>query len=125
MKYKIQNLAGKILLITEAFAFPLMARADAPPVGGGGGAIKNPIPGITSVMDLIGNILKIVMMIGIPLCALAIIYAGFLFVTAGGKDAQVTEARKAFFAAVVGTAIILGAFVIVKALQGTIGGLTG
>ncbi|MFA7314583.1 MAG: hypothetical protein WC025_01465 [Candidatus Magasanikbacteria bacterium] len=43
-----------------------------------------------------------------------IIYAGFLWMTAGGEDAKAEKARKIIFAAVIGLAIILLAFAITK-----------
>ncbi len=107
----------------------------APTVGGssggsGGGTtlIRNPL-GITSdinsIPELIKKILEIVMEIGIPFAALMIIYSGFLFVSAAGKPEQLTKARNAFFAAVIGSAIILGAYVIVNAVSSTVTGLQG
>lgn len=96
--------------------------------GGGGGIIRNPLgvtTGINSIPDLIKKILQIVMEIAIPLSALSIIYSGFLFVTAAGKPDQITKARNALIAASIGTAVILGAYVIVNAISSTVTGLVG
>ena len=49
-----------------------------------------------------------------------IIWSGFLFVTARGSDEKLSTAKKAFAYAVIGAAIVLGAFVIEQALQGTV-----
>lgn len=104
---------------------------SGPPLGGAGGGrglIKNPLgitSGINSIPDLIKKILQIVMEIGIPLAALAIIWAGFLYVTAQGKEAQIQKAHQAILWACVGTAIILGAYVIVNAISSTVTGLQG
>jgi hypothetical protein len=43
-----------------------------------------------------------------------IIYAGFLWMTAGGDDSKAETARKIIFSAVIGLAIILMAFAITK-----------
>ena len=48
------------------------------------------------------------------------VYAGFLFVTARGNETQLGTAKKAFLGAVIGTAIIMGVWVIAKAIVGTV-----
>ena len=59
-------------------------------------------------------VVDILIKIGIPLAALAIIYAGFLFVTAGGSEEKVK----------IGTAILLGAWVIITTISDTVTTLT-
>lgn len=87
-----------------------------------GGTIKNPL-NICSIPELINLILGLVVDIGLPVVALAIIYVGFLFVSARGNESKLSEAKTAFFWTVVGAGIVLGAFVISAAIQGTIDNL--
>lgn len=75
---------------------------------------------IDTIPDLINLILKIVMQVGIPIIALMIMCAGFLYVTARGNETQLTKARTALVYTLIGAAIILGAFVISNAITGTI-----
>ncbi len=42
------------------------------------------------------------------------LYAGFLWMTAGGEDAKVEKARKIIFGAIIGIIIILTAFAITR-----------
>jgi hypothetical protein len=91
--------------------------------GSGGSAFSNPLPGISSVEGLVKKILDVIVQIGILIAALAIVYSGLLFTMAGGKQAQIEEAKKAFYAACIGTAILLGAWVIAMAIKTTINGL--
>ena len=49
-----------------------------------------------------------------------IIYAGFLFVTAQGKDEALKSARKALVNALIGAAIVFGAFVILEVIEATV-----
>ena len=85
--------------------------------------IRNPLSKINSIEDLVKQILQIVVDIGVPLAVLAIIYSGFLFVTAGGNDTKLEAAKKAFFAAIIGSAIILGAWIIATAIKSTVNSL--
>ena len=58
--------------------------------------------------------------IGGVIAVLMIMYAGFLFVTAGGEPAKITKAKDALLYAAIGAAILLGAWVISEAIGGTI-----
>ena len=86
----------------------------------GGDTFLNPLGSINTIPDLIKRILGIVMQVGIPLIALMIMYAGFLYVTARGDPNKLTKAREALVYTLIGAAIILGAFVISNAITGTI-----
>jgi Type IV secretion system pilin len=82
--------------------------------------IKNPLSGINDLNGLIVAILNIVLVIGVPIITLAIIYCGFLFVQAQGNSEQVTQAKSALLYTIIGAALLLGAFVIANAIQGTV-----
>jgi hypothetical protein len=72
------------------------------------------------IPSLLKALVDILIKIGIPLAALAIIYAGFLFVTAGGSEEKVKKAKKTFMYTIIGTAILLGAWVIISAISDTL-----
>ncbi len=80
--------------------------------------LENPLGSTTTFAALIEKVAKIVAQIGLPVAALAIIYAGFLFVTAGGNEEKVTKARKTFLWSIIGTALLLGAWAIASAISG-------
>lgn len=67
---------------------------------------------------------KILMPIGGVVAVLMIMWAGFLYVTAGGNETQIKKAHEALTWAVIGAAILLGAWVISAAIQGTINELS-
>jgi hypothetical protein len=73
-----------------------------------------------NIPELLEALVDILIKIGIPLAALAIIYAGFLFVTARGSEEQVKKAKKTFLYTIIGTAILLGAWVIISAISDTL-----
>ncbi len=83
-------------------------------------AIPNPLGTITNFGELINKIASIVLAIGIPVAAVFIIYAGFLFVTARGSEEQIKTAKTTLYWAIIGTALVVGAKVIATALQTTI-----
>lgn len=94
-------------------------------VGGDGGGnventLQNPIGGAGTFGDLINLILDAVIVIGLPIAALFIIYAGFLFVTAQGNEKKVTKAKSTFLWTIVGVAIFLGARVLGEIIQNTV-----
>ena len=85
-------------------------------------AITNPLRS-ESIIELLTALLGIVVQIGIPLIALAIVYSGFLFVKAQGNETQLSEAKSTLYWTVIGAAIVLGAFVISQVIRTTIGQL--
>jgi len=83
--------------------------------------IENPLGNsITDIPSFIKAILKFILYLGIPLVALAIIYTGFLFVTAMGNSEKLKKAKSALVYTLIGAALLLGAFVIAEAIQGTV-----
>lgn len=87
------------------------------------GKIVNPIPNITSVPGLIQIILTGVLRVGIPVIALAVIYSGFLFVSARGKPEELTKAKDSLLYTLIGAAILLGSWAIAVMIQNTVTGL--
>lgn len=82
--------------------------------------IENPFKSDT-IEGLINTVLNdILIPIGGVVAVLMIMYAGFLFVTASGNEAQISKAKQALLYAVIGAAILLGAKVISDAILKTI-----
>lgn len=85
--------------------------------------LENPLPSITTIGGFIEKLLNIVLKIGVPIVTIFIIYAGFLFVSARGNEKKLQEAKDALLYTVIGAAVLLGAWVIASAIQGTVEGL--
>ena len=81
--------------------------------------IVNPI-NATSLNDFIKEILQGVIKIGIPVIALAIIYAGFLFVKAQGNEKELQTAKNALMYTLIGAAILLGAWALAELISTTV-----
>ena len=91
--------------------------------GGGGGGIQleNPFGANTSLFTLVRTIINdIVLPIGGVLAVLAFIYSGFLYVTAQGNETKLKDAHKSLLYTSIGTAILLGAWVLANVICQTI-----
>ncbi|MFA5750852.1 MAG: pilin [Candidatus Paceibacterota bacterium] len=81
--------------------------------------IVNPIKA-SSINGLIKTILEGVVKLGIPIIALAVIYSGFLFVSAQGNPEKISNAKKSFTYTLIGAAILLGAWGIAQLISETV-----
>lgn len=83
--------------------------------------IDNPLKTeIDTLPEFIEEILRIVLKIGVPIIVLAIIYSGLLFVMAMGNPEKLKQAKDTLLYVLIGGAILLGAWVIAEAIQGTL-----
>lgn len=76
-----------------------------------------------SFEELITKILDLVVQLGATLLVLALVWVGFLFVNAQGKEDQIKKAREALFWCVIGGLMLLGAQAISLAIKGFVGAL--
>lgn len=85
----------------------------------------NPLRTGDTLYDFIQLIInEVVIPIGGVVSVLYIIYAGFMFVTAQGNPAKIEIAKKALLYGAIGAGVILGAWAIANAIEGTINQLT-
>ncbi len=82
--------------------------------------LTNPLGGIDTLPELIVAILRVVIAVGFPVLVLAIIYTGFLFISAQGNPDKIKDARTAFTWTIIGGAILLGALAIAELLRATV-----
>ncbi len=98
---------------------PLILQAAPPDTPCDTGKFCNPIT-YGSFMEFVKAILEVVLKIGIPVAAMFIIYSGFLFVKAQGNPEELKKAKSAFTYAVIGTAILLGSWLLATGIESTI-----
>ncbi len=108
-----------VLVAVAALSLPLYSFADYSPTDCGG-KICNPLNGNGDLFTFLNNILAGVMKLGAIACIIAIIYAGFLFVTAAGDEGKIKTAKLVLLYTVIGAAILLGAKVISTVIQTTV-----
>ncbi len=66
----------------------------------------------SSLVAIIGNVVRIVLVLVGIIVLVIIVYAGFLWMTAGGNEDQVKKAKQWLINAVVGLALIMAAYAI-------------
>lgn len=114
-------LASSVATLFLAILFaPLFVHAGAI-------VLENPlIDGIDSITEFVQLIVNtIIIPIGSVVVVMVFIYAGFLFVTAQGSEAKLKTAKNTFIWAVIGTAILLGSWVLAEVIQRTVCQIAG
>ena len=94
---------------------------DPEPSGPGG--LVNPLR-FTTLQDFLVAVLDAIILILFPFLVLAIVYAGFKFVTAQGKAEALSEARRALLWVLIGALIILGAKALSIGIAATVRDIT-
>ncbi len=124
-----KNIVASLLLLAVFAPMVLLADTPAPPVRDTPAPpeikfnikISNTISVVNDLYDFIKTIInEILIPIGGVIAVLMIMYAGFLYVTARGNQAQITKAHEALLYSAIGAAILLGAWVIAGAIEGTV-----
>lgn len=85
--------------------------------------IKNPLK-VGTIPELLNAILQVIVLVATPFVVLAVIWCGFLLVTARGNADKIAKAKEALFYTVIGGVIILGATVLSSVLSSTISQIT-
>lgn len=88
-----------------------------------GQAIANPLKFCT-LQGLLFAILDAAIQLGTVILTLALIYTGFLFVAARGKEESIKKARTALLFTIIGGLILLGSKTIALVIQDTVTSLT-
>lgn len=97
------------------FAFMLLSV----PLAAGAQGFENPIE-FNTISEFLVAMLDVVVRIAFPFIVLAIIYTGFLFVTARGNQDKLKEAKTTFLLVIIGSLLILGASVLARAIESTV-----
>lgn len=97
------------LLLLSAAVFPAQAEDTIP----------NPLSNTGTLEGLLEAFLQAVVQIGAVFLVLALVYVGFKFTQAQGKEEKIKEARNALFWVVIGGLILLGAELIAQMIAAT------
>lgn len=110
------------IVIEKILRIPIAHAQLSGSQGGSRGVIDNPI-NVNTLADFIDKLLEIVVQVGLPVLVVAVVYVGFLFVSARGSEDGLKKAKSSFLTVVIGAAIVLGAFVISSAIKSTVDSL--
>jgi len=115
-------LASRILPVVTAAAFLMLLSLPTYAAEG----IQSPLkPEVSSIPGFIEAALKALVMIALPILTLFIVYSGFKFISAQGNSSKLEEAKKNFMYVIIGSLLILGAWVVATLVGGTVNQLTG
>ena len=119
MNFIKKNLS-KLYTILFFFLLPAMSFADGTNTSPNDvKTIVNPIHAST-INGFIKDVLVGVIKIGMPVIALALIYSGFLFVSARGNSEKLNTAKQALLYTVIGAAILLGSWALAQLISDTV-----
>ena len=80
--------------------------------------IPNPLAGtVDTVPQFFQKVVDIVIKIGVPIVAIAILYSGFLFVWARGRPTEIGKAKEALLFAVIGGLVLLASCLVAEAIK--------
>ena len=103
-----------------AYTAPIAAvAASAVPCSSNSNAICNPLNS-SSITTLLTDLVNIAIPIGAVIAVIMFVYVGFKFIFAQGKPEKIKEAWSWFAWVAIGTAILLGAKVIVTIMESTL-----
>lgn len=100
------------IIVSGMLTAALVANAELP----GESGLKNPLGNIDTLDAFIKVVAKTAATLGGIIAVIFIIYSGFLFVKARGNPTEITKARETLKWTVIGTAVLLGAYVIAQAI---------
>jgi len=87
--------------------------------------LENPFSRGNNLYDFLkALVVDIIIPLGGVIVVMAVIYAGFLFVTAQGNEEQLKKAKRAFTYTAIGAAVLLGAWTIALVIENTIKAVT-
>ncbi len=87
--------------------------------------LNNPLnDSFSSIPAFIAGALKALAMVALPIISLFLVISGFLFLTAQGNQGKLDTAKKNFVYVIIGSILILGAWILATLIAGTISQLT-
>lgn len=109
------------LLAPQALAVPLQFPADYPQITWAN-APQAFTPAQTytlqDIVNIIGQIRNFILIVGIIVVLVFLIWGGITYMTSGGNATKITAAKQRIVAAIIGAAIVIGAFAILATIRG-------
>ena len=112
MNYRLNTRVRNVIIASLAsLVCPAFVFADS--------TLQNPTS-FTTIAQFIRGALDAVVAIGLPIISLFMVYAGFMYVKARGNPEQLSKAHQNFLYVIIGTILILGAWVLATLIGGTV-----
>ena len=100
--------------VTAALSVASVAYAD----------FQNPLQ-VNDIQSFIATALKALVVVALPIITLFIVISGFMFVAARGNESKLSDAKKNFMYVIIGSILILGAWVLATIIGGTVSQVIG
>lgn len=113
---------GITLFLTLCLCALTFSFAFAAPEPGKG--LENPL-NFKNIQEFVEGVLRATVMIALPIITIFIVYAGFLFIKARGNSSDLSEAKKNFQYVILGTIMILSAWVLATLIGSTVTQILG
>ncbi len=81
--------------------------------------LSNPLTA-TNITQFVATTLKVIVMIALPIIGFFIVLAGFQFIWARGNSSQLEKAKVNFMWVIIGSALVLGAWVLANMIGSTL-----
>ena len=117
---KIFQRITTVAVIAWATALPVFAQTGC----NGQNCLENPLK-FPTLEKFIEGFLQAVIMIALPIIVAFMVYAGFKYIFARGNAGKITDAHKNFSYVIIGTILILGAWVLSTLIGATVRQLLG
>lgn len=114
-KENIRSLANNLF----SFAYTLTVISLTAPLYVHAQGLENPLK-FNGIADFVEAVLRAVVTIALPLIAMAIVYAGFQYVIAGGDKSKIDSAHKIFRNTIIGAILILASWALASIIGSTI-----
>ncbi len=110
--------------MSRLFTLTVIAWAAALPVFAADAGLQNPLK-FPNIEKFIEGVLRAIVMIALPIITVFIVYAGFMYIAARGNPTKLGDAHKNFTYVIIGTILILSAWVLATLIGGTVTQLLG
>lgn len=114
IKHSVISVIAFVLLVS-----PYVAFAAACSTGGGDNVFQNPLK-YCSIREFVAGALQVFVMIMLPVIAFFIVLAGLNFVLARGRPEALKLAKYNFFFVIIGTCLMLGAWLLANLIGATV-----
>ncbi len=121
---QLRYIGGTGVIASVIFLLPFVTFAACTASGGDTGCVGNPLK-YNSVMEFVQNALRLFVLLALPVLAFFIVLAGFNFILARGNPGKLAAAKWNFLFVIVGTCLVLGAWLLASLIGATITQITG
>lgn len=121
MKHFIRLMSGGMARAATVVGAVLLFASVASAQSSG---LQNPLK-YNDIQSFIAGALKTLVVVALPIITLFIVISGFMFVAARGNESKLEKAKENFLYVIIGSILILGAWVLATLIGGTVSQIVG